>query len=542
MDDLLIRGGEVIDGTGGPARRADVAVRGDRIVAIDRQYAGTARQVIEAEGHVVAPGFIDLKTHSDFTLPLYPRAESRVHQGITTELVGSCGFTAAPIPPGRVPAVADYLAAMAPALTFQETNFTAYVESFPTTSVNVAMQVGHNTVRVALMGLENRPPTAQEQSAMERFVEEALDAGAVALSSGPFTAPGAFAGPQELEALARVAARHGAGYTTHIRDESSTVFDAVREVIALAERTGARTRIVHVKLSGTDSWGEAPRLLALLAAARERGVPIDCDHYPYTTAVNPLRNLLPSWVQEGGSARMLQRLGDAQARADIRSEIAARGLNAFGRIQSWDAVRVAISAAEPHEIGHSIANIAARRGCDPVDALCGLLVADRGGTRGLVTAMHEDDVRAFVACPWVLVGSDGRATGPGGPLARELPHPRSYGTFPRILGHYTRDLGLLTLPQAIYKMTGGPARALGLADRGVLRSGAAADITVFDPASIADRATFDGPRRYPTGVAHVIVNGVAVIHRGAHTGALPGRVLRRTAGGLAAAVANSNSQ
>jgi N-acyl-D-aspartate/D-glutamate deacylase len=535
MNDLLIQGGDVVDGTGAPARRADVAVRGDRIVALDPQYAGTARQVIDARGHVVAPGFIDLKTHSDFTLPLYPRAESRVHQGITTELVGSCGFTAAPIPPGRLPAVADYLAAMAPALTFRETTFAAYVDSFPATAVNVAMQVGHNTVRVAVMGLANRAPTAQEQSAMESLVEEALDAGAVALSSGPFTAPGAFAGPQELEALARLAARRGAGYTTHIRDEASTAFEAAGEAIALAERTGARTRIVHLKLSGVDSWGGAAQLLALLGAARERGVPIDCDHYPYTAAVNPLRNLLPSLVQEGGPVRMLRRLGDAKTRDDIRAEIAARGLNAFGRISSWDAVRITTSAAEPDEVGQSIADIAARRRCDPVDALCDILVADRGATRGLVTAMHENDVRAFVGCPWVLVGSDGRAIGPGGPLARDLPHPRFYGTFARILGHYARDLGLLTLPQAIHKMAGGPARALGLADRGVLRTGAAADITVFDPAAIADRATFDKPRSYPAGIAHVIVNGVAVIHCGAHTGALPGRVLRRTAAGVAAA-------
>jgi N-acyl-D-amino-acid deacylase len=399
--------------------------------------------------------------------------------------------------------------------------------------VNVAMQVGHNTVRLAVMGLDNRAPTAAEQSAMERLVEEALDAGAVGLSSGLFTAPGAFAESWELEALARVAARRGAGYTTHVRDEANTVFDAVREAIAVAERTGARTRIVHAKLSGIENWGGAPRLLAELEAARERGVPVDCDQYPYTTAVNPLRNVLPAWVQEGGAARMLQRLGDATARDGIRAEVAERGLNAFGRLPSWEAVRISTSPAEPDEVGRTIADIAARRGCDPVDAVCAILVADRGATRGLIAAMHEDDVRAFVARPWVLVGSDGRAFGPGGPLARDLPHPRFYGTFPRILGHYARDLGLLTLPQAIHKMTGAPAAALGLADRGVLRPGAAADIIVFDPVSIIDRATFDEPRRHPAGVTHVIVNGVAVIDAGAHTGALPGRVLRRTAAGVA---------
>ena len=304
MQDLLIRGGEVIDGTGAPGRRADAVVRGDRIVTIEPEYEGPSRRVIEAHGHVVAPGFIDVKTHSDFTLPLYPRAESRVHQGITTELIGSCGFTAAPIPPDRLAVVADYLSAMAPSLSFRETSFAGYIESFPATSVNVGMQVGHNTVRVAVMGLDNRAPTAQEQAAMERLVEEALDAGAVGVSSGPFTAPGAFASARELESLARLArlaARHGARYATHLRDEAATVFEAAREAIAAAERTGARTRIVHIKVSGSDNWGGATRLLDELAAARERGVPIDCDHYPYTTALNPLRNLLPSWVQEGGA-------------------------------------------------------------------------------------------------------------------------------------------------------------------------------------------------------------------------------------------------
>jgi N-acyl-D-aspartate/D-glutamate deacylase len=533
MDDLLIRDGSVVDGTGASARLADVAVRGDRIVAIEPGYAGPARRVIDARGHVVAPGFIDVKTHSDFALPLYPRAESRVHQGITTELVGSCGFTAAPVPPGRLTAVADYLAAMAPALTLCETSFGAYIESFPATAVNVAMQVGHNTVRAAVMGLENRAPTVQEHAAMEHLVEEALDAGALGLSSGPFTAPGAFAESHELEALARVAALRGANYATHVRDEASNVFDAVREAIAAAELTGARTRIVHVKFSGTDNWGAAPQLLNELTAARERGVPIDCDQYPYTAALNPLRNLLPAWVQEGGAARLLERLGNAKARDDIRAEIATRGLNAFGRIPSWEAVRVTMSPSEPDVIGLTVASIAARRGCDGIDALCAIVAADRGATRGIVEAMHEDDVQAFVACPWVFVGSDGRSFGPGGPLAHELPHPRVYGTFPRVLGHYARDLGLLTLPQAVHKMTGGPAAALRLIDRGVLRPGAAADITVFDLATIADRATFDNPRQYPAGIAHLIVNGVVVIDDGAHTGALPGRVLRRTALGAA---------
>lgn len=533
MYDLLIQGGDIVDGTGALPRRADVAVRGDRVVAIEPTLTPQAREVIDAQGQIVTPGFIDIKTHSDLTLPLYPRAESRVHQGITTELVGSCGFTAAPIPSGRLGAVGSYLAALAPALPVQETSFAAYMDSFPATSVNVAMQVGHNTVRVAVMGLENRTPTTQEQAAMERLVEEALDAGAAGVSSGPFTAPGAFAAPEELETFARMAARRGAVYATHVRSEAGNVFEAVREAVGVAERTNARTRVVHVKLSGVDNWGGATRLIDELAAVRERGVPVDCDQYPYTTATNALRNLLPVWVQEGGTALMLKRLDDPKVREEIRESIAEHGVNAFGRIPSWESVRVAMSPTAPDYVGRTIAGIAARRACDPIEALCTILLADQGATRGLINSMHETDVRAFVACPWISVGSDGRAVGPGGPLARELPHPRFYGTFARILGHYARDLGLLTLPQAIHKMTGGPAAALGLTDRGILQSGAAADIAIFDAATVADRATFDEPRRYPAGISHVIVNGVRVVADGAHTGALPGRLLRRTARGIA---------
>jgi N-acyl-D-amino-acid deacylase len=531
MNDILIKGGNVIDGSGAPAYRADVAIRNGRIVAIAADYQGAARQTMDASDCVVAPGFIDVKTHSDFALPLYPRAENRVLQGVTTEIVGSCGFTAAPIPPGRLEPVASYLVGMAPAYTCRETSFATYMDAFPATSVNVATQVGHNTVRVATMGIENRAPTADEQAAMERLIEEALEAGAVSVSSGPFTAPGAFASAHELEAFASLAARRGAGYTTHLRSEAGSVFAALDEAIAVAERTGARTRIVHAKLSGAGNWGGAPRFLDQLARARDRGVPIDCDHYPYTTALNPLRNLLPAAIQEGGVERMLGRLGDPAARDDIRADIAAQGLNAFGRITSWEAVRVSTSPRS-NEIGRTIADVALRRGCDPIDALCAILIADHGATRGFISAMEEEDVRTFVACPWVLVGSDGRAAGPGGPLAEELPHPRSYGTFPRILGHYTRELGLLTLPQAVHKMSGAPAAALRLTDRGILRNGAAADVTVFDPAVVADCATFDEPRRYPLGIVHVVVNGTPVVADGAHTGALPGRVLRRTTKGV----------
>ena len=527
MDDLLIRGGHVIDGSGAPGRDADVAVQAGRIVAVEPRSPRPARRVIDARGQVVAPGLIDIHTHSDFTLPLNPRAESKIRQGVTLEVVGNCGFSVAPALPGRAGMLREYLASSATWLPFRETTFADYVAAFPPTAVNVVLQVGHNTLRLMTAGLDNRPLTADEMDTMERLLEEALAAGAWGLSSGLFTAPGHFADAGEIHALARVLRRHGAAYSSHIRDEADRVLEAVREAIAVAEATGVHVQIAHLKLSGVDNWGGATRLLEEIATARRRGVPVDCDAYPYDTATNPLRNLLPRWVMEGGIPAMLERLGGRDVRARIGQEIARAGLTNFGRIPSWDAVRVAISPHLPQHEGRTLADVARLRGVDPIDAVADYVVADRGQTRILVTSMTEDDVHAITRTPWVTVGSDGNALATTGVTSQGKPHPRYYGTHARLLGPCVRELGLLTLETAIAKTTGAAARALGLTDRGLLRTGAWADAVVFDPARIADRSTYAEPHRYAIGVSTVVVNGQVVIDGGDHTGALPGRVLRR---------------
>jgi len=530
MDDLLIRSGHVIDGSGGPGREADVAVLDGRIAAVEPRSARPARRVIDARGQVVAPGFIDIHTHSDFTLPLNPRAESKIRQGVTLEVVGNCGFSVAPVLPGRAQLQREYLASSAPWLEFRESTFADYVTAFPATSVNVILQVGHNTLRLMTAGLDNRPVTAGELGAMERMLEEALAAGAWGLSSGLFTAPGNFADAAEIHTLARVLRKYGAAYSTHMRDESDQVFEAVREAIAVAEATGVHVQIAHLKLSGVNNWGGAAKLLAEIEAARQRGVPVDCDAYPYDTATNPLRNLLPRWVVEGGVPAMLERLGRAEARARIRADLARDGLTNFGRIPSWDVVRVAIAPHLPEEAGRTLGEIARRRTLDPLDAVCDFLIADRGATRILIASMSEKDVREIIGTPWVLVGSDANALATSGVTGQGKPHPRSYGTHARLLGSFVRDLGLLSLPTAINKTTGASAAALGLGDRGVLRAGCWADVAIFDPARIAERATYDDPHQYSVGVSTVIVNGDVVLDGGDHTGTLPGRVLRRPAG------------
>src|SRR5215831_10359681 len=347
MDDLLIRGGHVIDGSGAPGREADVAVLDGRITAVEPRSARQARRVIDAGGHVVAPGLIDIHTHSDFTLPLNQRAESKIRQGVTLEVVGNCGFSVVAVPLNQNQMQREYLASSAPSLEYSESTFTDYVVAFPATSVNVILQIGHNTLRLMTAGLENRPVTAAELAAMERMLEEALTAGAWGLSSGLFTAPGNFADAAEIHALARVLARHRAAYSTHVRDESDHVFEAVREAIAVAEATGVHVQIAHLKLSGVNNWGGAAKLLAEIEAARRRGLPVDGDAYPYDTATNPLRNLLPRWMMEGGIPAMLERLRVRDVRTRIRDEIARSGLTNFGRIPSWDVVRVAISPHMP---------------------------------------------------------------------------------------------------------------------------------------------------------------------------------------------------
>jgi N-acyl-D-aspartate/D-glutamate deacylase len=384
-------------------------------------------------------------------------------------------------------------------------------------------------LRLMTVGMGNRPATAEELAHMQRLLTEALEAGALGLSSGLFTAPGGYAGPDEILALARVLREHGGAYASHIRDEANHVFEAVREAIAVGEATGIHVQIAHLKLSGLDNWGGAQRLLGEIDAARQRGVKVDCDQYPYDTGSNPLRNLLPRWVQEGGLPAMLERLRRADIRTRIRDDIARDGLNNFGAIPSWDVVRVAVSPHQPQHVGQTLGDIARRQTLDPIDAVCDYLLADKGHTRILVTSMAEKDVEEIARTPWVLVGSDGNALAPYGVTSQGKPHPRFYGTFARMLGHYRRDRGLLSLPHAVRKMTGWSAAALGLVERGLLREGYHADVTVFDPAAIADRATYDDPHQYAAGISTVIVNGTLVIDEGEHTGALPGQVLRRPA-------------
>jgi N-acyl-D-amino-acid deacylase len=537
VHDIVIRGGMLFDGAGSPGAEGDLAITGSRIAAVGGVITGAARKTIDAAGLAVAPGFIDVKTHSDFTLPINPKAESKVRQGVTTEIVGHCGFSVAPALPGKVELLRDYLSPSAPWLPFRETTFPDYLMDFPPTAVNAGMLVGHNTLRLMVMGMADSAPSDAELAAMISLLEDALNAGALGLSSGLFTPPGSYAAPAEMIALGHVLKRHNAGYFTHLRDESNKVIEAVAEAIEVAEKCHVHVEIVHFKCSGLDNWGKAATALAMIADAKARGLDVDCDSYPYAAGSNPLKNLLPQWVQASGVPAMLERLSDRDERNRIRDDIRRDGLNNWGRIPSWDCVQISISPHQPQLAGRTIAALAAAKpgttGADAIDALCDILVADKGATRVLVTSISEDDIRTIVASPLALVGSDGNCVAPYGAVGQGLPHPRFYGTFPRVLSRYVREQNVLPLTLAIHKMTGASARALKLKDRGLLREGYRADVVIFDPDDFADRATYADPHQFPSGArTTVIVNGTPVVEDARHTGALPGMVLRRDRTGL----------
>ncbi len=531
--DILIRGGTLIDGSGSPGTTGDIALAGGRIAALGPSLAGDANMVIDAASLAVTPGFVDIKTHSDFVLPINPKAESKVRQGVTTEIIGHCGFSVAPVLPGKAQLLADYLSGGAPWLPFREMNFPEYLNTFPAVAVNAGMLVGHNTLRLMVMGLDDRSPTDDELSEMIALLEDGLGAGALGLSSGLFTPPGSFAEPDEMMVLCKVLKRHNAGYFTHIRDESNKVMEGVEEAIDIARACGVHVEIVHLKCSGVDNWGKAAQILDKIAAARAARMRYRLRRLSLRRRCQPAEKsaaaLGAGWRQrsDAGAARAA---GDAAAR--IRAEVADHGLNNWGRIPSWEAVQISISPRQPQTAGQTVAALAAARDCDPIDQICDHLIADSGATRVLITSISEDDIRTIVRSPTALVGSDGNCVATYGIVSQGMPHPRFYGTFPRIIGRYVHDERLIPLEQAIYKMTGGAAKALKLRDRGLLKEGLPRRHRNLRSDDFRDQATYANPHRYPSGArTTVIVNGTVVVENATHTGATPGVVLRRGADG-----------
>jgi N-acyl-D-amino-acid deacylase len=541
MFQLAIKHGTIVDGTGKPAFRADIGIRDGKIAVIGDLDAVEAEKSIRAEGLVVAPGFVDIHSHSDFTIMINPRAESKIHQGVTTEVTGNCGATAAPISNTHRQEALDYLLTTlgisgSESLAWDWTSFGDYLDHLRRRplGVNLVPLVGHTMLRIAVMGTADRPPTEEEMVAQEELLARCLGEGAFGMSTGPEYPPDAYSTTEELVRLGRVLARHDALYATHIRGEAQTLFEAIAEAVRIGQESGCRVEISHLKAGGLGNWGKAPQLLAYLDAARERGIEVTWDQYPYTAWGSGLIDYLPRWVAADGREKLAERLRDETIRQAIRAEIEREVQSGRHPLCAapWETVQIAL-VESPHNVsleGKNIAEIAAEQNRDPLNVVFDLLADEKGAVKTLVFCVSEGDIRTIMQHPLTAVASDGRAVAPYGILGRGKTHPRYYGTFPRVLGRYVRQENLLSLESAIHKMTLMPAERMSLRDRGRIAPDMVADLVVFDPATIRDEATFQDPHRYPTGILSVIVGGQVVVHEGKHTGKLCGCILERTSG------------
>lgn len=524
--DLVIRGGEVLDGTGAPAFRADVAISGDAVAAIGTIPAEQARQVVDATGHVVCPGFIDIHTHSDGDIFVYPTADSRVRQGVTTEVTGNCGSSSAPLSgAGADERRKEYLKDELRASWDDVASYCVFWEKV-SCSLNHALLLGQGTLRANAIGVVNRALTSGELASVLRAVEEGMDQGAFGLSTGLQYTPGRFTSREEIAAMARVVARYGGFYASHMRNEDATLLEAVGETIAIGRDARLRVEISHLKAAGQVNWHKQRAALDLIESARAHGVEVLADVYPYTAYSTGLSILLEDWAMDGGRQAMLARLRDPAQRPRIRREVDA---NVLAEPGGYELIVIASveSAANRGVIGKDLRAIAAGWRLEPIDALLRLLDEENGSVPFIGHAMSEANVEELLRHPLVMIGSDGRSMAPVKRAAGTRPHPRSYGTFARVLAHYVRERKALDLPAAVRKMTSLPADQVGLRDRGRLAKGMKADVVVFDPAAVKDEATFETPHRYPTGIPYVLVNGAPVVEKGNHTGKRPGKVLRR---------------
>ena len=530
--DVIIEGAALIDGTGAPARPADVGVTGSRIAAIGDLSAAIAEDVVQAQGCVVSPGFIDMHTHSDLTPLMDPRCVSKVRQGVTTELVGHCGFSAFPLIKGTAQerTELDRAVLMATGIQADWSDGAGYLAALERAqpAFNVATLVGNGTIRSAVLGYDNRPPTADELKAMRRQIAQAMEQGAFGLSSGLTLYPSSAAQTHELVALCEEVARWRGLYDTHTRHLAGWHFRSVEEAIQIGRRAGVAVQVAHLCLIDPRYWGQTGRLFELMESARADGVDVTFDAYPYLAAGCPFSEAMPEWVQDGGTEAMLGRLADPTIRRKVLSE--AHTSWSSGIPVRWDKVVIAWAGpyGDPAWIGKTVEELAERARILPEEMMLDILLRTRDIGLMIVHNRLEGDVEQFISHPFGMIGSDGIAVAADGPWGETPVHPRFYGTFPRVLAHYVRERKAMPLEEAIRKMTSSPADRLRLSDRGRLKEGLAADLVIFDPATVQDQATFENPHQYPTGITHVMVNGQWVVRDGEQTEARPGQILRRT--------------
>ena len=527
METLTVKGVRIIDGTGAPWFEGEVSVRDGVIVEVGRKVSAACGRVIDGHGLALAPGFIDSHSHSDTTWFVDNRGESKIRQGVTTEVTGQCGSSPAPATAKRksaqVAAVTDEGMAM------DWTTFGEYLDKLERAGVglNIVPLVGHGAIRGSAMGYDNRPPTESEMREMKALLVEALEAGAFGFSSGLIYPPSSYADTEELIELAKVMAPYGGLYATHMRQEGVRLLESLAEAIRIGREANVSVQISHHKASGEKAWGLVKDSLAMIEKARKEGVDVTCDQYPYIASATGLASIIPGWAHEGGPKALLARLKDPEVSKGLKEEV-ERSQRGGG----WSRLMITGVKSEKNKFaqGKTMTEIAKVWGTSEVEAAWRLLVEEELEVGQARFGMCEEDVKTVMAHPCVMIGSDSSCSAVDGPLAKGHPHPRSFGTFPRVLGKYAREEKVLSLEQGVYKMTGLSAWRMKLWDRGLVRPGMKADLTLFDPDTVIDTATFELPMSYPKGIEMVIVNGAVVLEGGKHTGRIAGKVLRHASG------------
>ncbi len=528
--DVVILNGHVIDGTGSPWYSGDIGIRNGRIAAIGNLANAPAKKTIDAAGRVVAPGFIDMLGQSDLTILVDPRQPSKIYQGITTEITGEGGSVA---PQTDELIKEDHLEYEHYHLTPDWKTFNQYFARLERQGIgiNLASYVGATQVRRVVIGEADRAPTTAELDRMKSLVAQAMREGAMGVSTSLEYAPAPYASTDELIALASVASKFGGIYATHMRSEGDGIFTALAETARIGREAHVPVEIWHIKTAGKKNWGKMPQVVAFIDKQRAEGVDIAADTYAYTAWSNSLSAFIPPWAHDGGDPKLLERLKDPATRARIRKDMetpSEKWDNEWDEIPGPEAISIT-SVQNPKLaplLGKNVAEIAKSWNETPIDTICDLLIRDGAYTEVAVFGMQESDVELALKQPWVSIDNDSEGTSPEGLLGQDHPHPRAYGTFPRILHKYVREQNLLTLPDAIRKFTSLAAQRVRLTDRGVLKKGMWADVVVFDPAKVRDVATYEKPNQLSVGMDYVLVNGVPVIEDGKMTRALPGKVLR----------------
>jgi len=534
--DIIIKNGKLIDGAGNPWYRGDLAIREGKIVKLFSKIDEDADKIIDASGLIVSPGFIDMHSHTDYVQPVFNRVESFIRQGITTCVIGMCGDSFAPVPPDKMDEAREFFSTISPIFgnlnitwnTFAE--YLAAIEKIRCT-INLVPVVGYNNIRFAGQAFENRPPTSEELEIMKKHVAEAMEAGAFGMSTGLIYAPQVYAKTEELIELAKIVAQYNGIYFSHIRNEANKVVEAIEEVIEIVEKSGCvGGHIAHHKISDIPNWGKSKDTIALMEEANNRGIKITCDQYPYNRGMTHLKDILPSWVHEGGIEKLLERLKNPELKERIKkdAEKGIEGEENFIMENGCDKIFIASVETEKWKDieGKNISEITENRGYkDSYKIIFEMLLDENAKPMVTLETMCEEDIRRIMTSRYQMIGTDGAGI-PNNPNLGKF-HPRFYGTYPRILGKYVREEKLLTLENAIRKMTSFPAQTLGLRDRGILKEGTWADIVIFDPNTVIDKATYMDPHQFPEGIFHVIVNGIIVVKNNEQNRKRPGKILRR---------------